>query len=102
MVRRYAAPETPAGRLRATAYGETFPFSQTYGELTRRCDMQEFDLTAHANREELLEFVGQVSPHTVILAHGEDDSRVWFDQQIKARYPKVKVLQPGPGETVSV
>lgn len=98
----YSAPETPAGRLRATVYGETFPFSQAAGELTRRCDMQEFDLTAHANREELFEFVGQVSPHTVILAHGEDDSRAWFDRQIRDRYPKVRVLQPGPGETVSI
>ena len=32
------------------------------GRVTRHCDVQDFDLTAHANREDLLDFVGQVSP----------------------------------------
>ncbi len=98
----YAAPETPAGRLRATRSGETFHFSQSAGELTRRCDLREFDLTAHANREELLDFVGRVSPRAIILAHGEEDSRAWFDEQIRTCYSKIKILQPKPGETVAV
>ncbi|MCS1410237.1 MAG: Ribonuclease [Verrucomicrobia subdivision 3 bacterium] len=98
----YADPETPAGRLRAAGHGETFHFSQSAGELTRRCDLQEFDLTAHANRDELLNFVGQVSPHTVILAHGDADSRAWFEVQIKTRHPKINLLQPGPGEAVDI
>ena len=96
----YADPDTPAGRLRAAKQGETFHFSQSGGELTRKCDLQEFDLTAHANRGELLDFVGQVDPHTVILGHGDPESRQWFEQQIKLRHPKMKVLQPGSGETV--
>ena len=96
----YADPDTPAGRLRAAKHGETFHFSQSGGEITRKCDLQEFDLTAHANRGELLDFVGQVSPHTVILGHGDPVSRDWFEQQIHQRHPKMKVLQPGSGETV--
>jgi Cft2 family RNA processing exonuclease len=95
----YADPDTPAGRLRAAEQGETFHFSQSGGQLTRKCDLQEFDLTAHANRGELLDFVGQVSPHTVILGHGDPESRNWFEQQIRQRHPKMKVLQPGSGET---
>lgn len=98
----YADPDTPAGRLRAAKQGETFHFSQSGGELTRKCDLQEFDLTAHANREELLDFVGQVSPHTVILGHGDPDSRNWFEHQIKQCHPKMKVIQPAPGQTVEI
>jgi len=98
----YADPDTPAGKLRAAGHDEPFHFSQSAGELTRRCDLREFDLTAHANRDELLDFVGQVSPHTVILAHGDHDSRSWFQTQITARYPKIKVRQPSPGEAVDV
>jgi Cft2 family RNA processing exonuclease len=94
----YADPSTPAGKLRAAAQGETFMFSQSGGELTRRCDVQEFDLTAHANRDELLDFVGRVSPRTVILGHGDVDSQAWFEEQIRATYPKIKVLRPAPGE----
>ena len=98
----YADPDTPAGRLRAAKHGETFHFSQSGGNVTRKCDLQEFDLTAHANRGELLDFVGQVSPHTVILGHGDPESRNWFEQQIHQRHPKMKVLQPGSGESVEV
>ena len=70
--------------------------------VTRRCELDDFDLTAHAQREDLLDFVGQASPHTVILGHGEDAARSWFEKQILAKYPKIKVLQPKPGESMVV
>jgi len=98
----YTDPDTPGGRLRAAKHGETFLFSASGGEVTRRCHIEDFDLTAHANREELLDFVGQVEPRTVLLGHGEGSSRAWFEQQIHSRYPKITVVQPKPGETVQV
>ncbi len=96
----YADPETPAGRLRATPHGGTLNLGPRDRKVTRRCEIREFDLTAHANREELLEFVAAVSPGTVILGHGEDEARAWFRQQLQARHPRLKVFDPGPGETV--
>ena len=98
----YSDPDTPGGRLKASKPGKPFIFSPSVGELTRRCDMQDFDLTAHANREDLLNFVGQVSPRAVFLGHGGDNSRNWFTQQIRARWPKIKIIQPKPGEAVEV
>ena len=96
----YADPDTPGGRLKGAKSGETFLLSASAGQVTKRCEVQDFDLTAHANREELLDFVGLVSPRAVLLGHGEADSRNWFEQQIRARHPKIKVIQPGPGECV--
>ncbi len=98
----YADPDTPGGRLKASKPGETFLFSGSGGEVTRRCELDDFDLTAHANRDELLNFVGQVSPHTVLLGHGGDVSRRWFEENIRSRYPKIKVIQPEPGKSVEV
>jgi Cft2 family RNA processing exonuclease len=98
----YADPGTPGGRLKAARPEETFLFSPGAGEVTRRCEVQDFDLTAHANREELLDFVGQVNPRTVLLGHGEEDSRRWFEEQIRARHPKIKVIQPVVGQPVEV
>jgi Cft2 family RNA processing exonuclease len=98
----YTDPDTPGGRLRSAVPGQTFQFSPSGGEVTRRCEIEEFDLTAHANREELLDFVGLVEPRTVLLSHGDEPARNWFEQQIHARYPKMKVVQPKPGETVEV
>jgi Cft2 family RNA processing exonuclease len=98
----YADPDTPGGRLKASKPGETFFFSHSGGEVTRRCEVEDFDLTAHANRTDLLEFVGQVSPHTILLGHGEESSRRWFEEQIRARWPKIKIIQPQPGLSVEV
>ena len=98
----YADPDTPGGRLKASKRGETFVFSGSGGEVTHRCELGDFDLTAHANREDLLEFVGRVAPRTVLLGHGGEESRKWFESQIHARWPKIKVIQPAPGKAVEV
>ncbi len=98
----YTDPDTPGGRLRASRPGEKFVFSPSGGEVTRRCELEQFDLTAHANREEMLEFVGQVAPRTVLLSHGDEAARNWFEEQIRQRYPKMQILQPKPGEAIAV
>jgi Cft2 family RNA processing exonuclease len=96
----YADADTPGGRLKAAVPGVPFAFSPSGGELTRKCEVEDFDLTAHANREDLLNFVGQVDPRTVLLGHGDEVSRKWFEERIKARFPKIRVVQPVPGLTV--
>jgi Cft2 family RNA processing exonuclease len=98
----YADPDTPAGRLRAAKPGESFLFSPSGGELTIECEIDVFDLTAHANRDDLLDFVGQVDPRTLLLSHGDTDSRQWIEDQVKVRYPKIRILQPRPGEPIEV
>jgi Cft2 family RNA processing exonuclease len=96
----YADPDSPGGRLKAAKRGEKFVFSPSAGEVVKNCEVEDFDLSAHANRDELLDLVGRVSPHTVLLGHGDDPARAWFEQQIRARWPKMKVHQPQPGVTI--
>lgn len=98
----YADPETPGGRLKLAKPGETFFFSQSGGDATRNCEVDDFDLTAHANRDDLLDFVGKVNPRTVLLGHGDEPSRQWFEEAIKARHPRIRVIQPSPGLSVEV
>ncbi len=98
----YADPDAPGGRFKASQPGEPFFFSPSGGEVTRRCGLEDFDLSAHANRDELLDFVGAVSPRAVLLGHGDGPARAWFAEQITKRHPKIKVFQPGPGELLSL
>lgn len=98
----YADPETPGGRLKAAKPGHKFIFSPGAGEMECNCEIGDFDLTAHANRDDLLDFVGVVEPRVVLLTHGDDAARKWMEQHIRARHPKIKVIQPQPGKTVEV
>jgi Cft2 family RNA processing exonuclease len=98
----YADPDTPGGRLKASRPGDKFILSPSAGQVTRRCEIEDFDLTAHADRKDLLDFVGEVEPRTVLLSHGEEDSRMWFAEQLRRRHPRMKIIQPKPGETVEV
>ena len=98
----YADPDTPGGRLKASKPGVPFLFSASGGEMTRNCVMEDFDLTAHASRESLVDFVGVVSPRAVLLGHGGDTARQWVEDQIRQRHPKIKILQPAPGKSVEV
>jgi Cft2 family RNA processing exonuclease len=96
----YADPSTPAGRLRAASRSQPFIFSPSVGEVTTECEVEAFDLTAHAQREDLLEFVGKVEPRVVFLGHGDEAARHWFAQQIHQRHPRIKVIQPQPGRGI--
>jgi Cft2 family RNA processing exonuclease len=98
----YADPGAPGGRLKASRPGEPFVLDPTALPVTRRCEVADFDLTAHANREDLMDLVGKVEPRVVLLSHGEEDSLNWFTAQIHARYPKIKVIHPKPGVAVEV
>ncbi len=98
----YADPDTPGGRLKVSKPGEPFYFSPLVNELVRHCELESFDLTAHAQRDDLLEFVGSVEPHTVVLGHGETDSRQWMEEQIRVRYPRIKVIQAEPGRSLEI
>lgn len=98
----YADPTTPGGRLKVAPARTPFHFSLSGGELTRNCELQEFDLTAHANREELIDLVGRVAPRVVVLGHGEPEARGWIERQIRDRYPRIQVFQPRPGERIGI
>jgi len=98
----YSAPDTPAGALRDAAQGAPFTFSPSAGQLVRHCHMDSFDLSAHANREELVGFAVGIDPRTVILGHGEPEARNWIEAELRERLPRLNILQPAPGETLEV
>jgi Cft2 family RNA processing exonuclease len=98
----YTDPETPGGRLKVSQPGQPFCFSAVAGAVARRCEVREFDLTAHAQREDLLDLVGRVEPRVVVLGHGDDDAKAWFTARIGERHPHLQVFRPGPGEALEI
>ena len=96
----YADPNSPGGRFKASQPGISFHFSGGVGELTRHCTMKSFDLTAHAQRNELVDFASCVEPRVVVLGHGEPEARAWVAHELQDRLPKVNFYSPMPGATL--
>jgi Cft2 family RNA processing exonuclease len=98
----YCDPESPAGKLRATKQGESVTLNAAYGAQPVRCRVQHFDFTAHAQREDLLAYVLEVKPRVCVLVHGDPPALDWFEQELAAQAPGMKVVIPPPGEGIEL
>jgi Cft2 family RNA processing exonuclease len=94
----YCDPETPGGVLLATAEGERFLFDVYDYSTPVRASVDQFDLSGHADRDELLDYACSVSPATVVLTHGDQDAREWFSAQFAQALPSAKIIDPKPLE----
>ncbi len=94
----YCDPETPGGELLATKPGETFVFKKANVKAKLKARVERFELSGHADREDLLEFAVQANPRSIVLTHGDQPARDWFTKQLAQALPKTKVFDPTPGK----
>ncbi|MDX2227529.1 MAG: MBL fold metallo-hydrolase [Verrucomicrobiae bacterium] len=75
----YVDPESPAGLLKAAAAaGTEVALSPGLRPQRIRCEVDSFDFTAHAQREDLLNYVLRVKPRMTVLVHGDEGALHWF------------------------
>jgi Cft2 family RNA processing exonuclease len=92
----YCDPDTPGGKLLLMKQGDTFLFETAHVKTKVRARVERFELSGHADREELLQFAIQTSARTIVLTHGDPAARNWFAQQLAQLAPGTKVLDPVP------
>lgn len=94
----YCDPETPGGKLLATKPGDKFTFDKLQYACTVEAHIERFDLSAHAEREELLAYAKSCKPKNIVLTHGDPPARNWFAAEL-AKVPNgPRVIDPVPGE----
>jgi Cft2 family RNA processing exonuclease len=94
----YADPESPGGRLKATQPGDSIQLDDERPSQKLSCQVREFDFSAHAPRELLLEYIRKLSPRVVILVHGDPPAVRWFEAKIAQELPGTQVVSPEPGK----
>ncbi|MBV8586936.1 MAG: MBL fold metallo-hydrolase, partial [Verrucomicrobia bacterium] len=94
----YADPDSPGGRLKAARPGDMVQLDQDLPSQPLRATVQEFDFSAHAPREALLEYIKRTTPKKVVLVHGDPPAIAWFEQAINKYLPKTEVIVPLPGK----
>ncbi|HEV8072828.1 MAG TPA: MBL fold metallo-hydrolase RNA specificity domain-containing protein, partial [Opitutaceae bacterium] len=98
----YCDPDTPGGALLATKPGENFLFKAANVKTKLKAHVERFELSGHADRDELLQFAVQTAARAVVLTHGDQPARDWFAQQLAEKMPATKVLDPVPGKSYQV
>lgn len=92
----YCDPDTPGGQLLAARPGDDFLFAAAHVKAKVKAHIERFELSGHADREELLEFAVQTRARTVVLTHGDPPAREWFRRQFSAQLPATTIVDPVP------
>ena len=92
----YCDPDTPGGQLLSNRNEENFFFDALDYTAPIRASIDQFDLSGHADRDELLEYATQTEARSIVLTHGDQDARKWFSKELAARLPQAKILDPEP------
>jgi Cft2 family RNA processing exonuclease len=98
----YCDPDTPGGQLLATHPGDDFLFAAAHVKVKVKARVERFELSGHADREELVEFAVQTGARSVVLTHGDPPARAWFMQRLGELMPATRVLDPVPLQTYQV
>ena len=93
----YANPESPAGVLREAGTGGEVALDPDKPPQRVRCHIEQFQFSAHATRETLIEYARKISPRKIVLVHGDPPAVEWIRAELHTDLPKTDVIVPAPG-----
>ncbi len=93
----YCDPDTPGGALLGDLQADSYFFDVLDYRAPNRASIHQFDLSGHANRDELADFAEHSQARSIILTHGETQAREWFETELERRLPDSQILNPTPG-----
>jgi predicted metal-dependent RNase len=98
----YTDPTTPGWRLRHAKPGDMIELDPKTPPVELRARVESFDFSAHATREQLVDYACAVKPKKILLVHGDEPAQAWFSQRLTALLPESEVLSPMPGQRVNL
>jgi len=93
----YANPESPAGRLRDAGRGGEVTLDPDKPPQRIRCNIEQFQFSAHATRESLIDYAKRISPKKILLVHGDPPAVEWMRTTLSGGLPNVEIIVPIPG-----
>lgn len=93
----YADPDSPAGHIRAAKPGSEIALDDSHPPVPLRAQMEVFDFSGHATRDDLLDYILKVRPKKTFLVHGDPAASRWFQEQLHERLPGTEAIIPEPG-----
>ena len=98
----YSDPESPAGILRRAQPNELVSLDEDEPAQPLRCHVEQFQFSAHASRESILDYIKKVGPRKVVLVHGDLPAVEWVRASAATALPKCEVIVPRPGVEIEL
>ncbi len=98
----YAAPESPAGILRDAEAGSEISLDPNEPPRKVLCQRQQFQFSAHASRESLVEYAVRVAAKKIVLVHGDPPAIEWMRKTLAEKLPQTEIVIPGPGVEIEL
>ena len=98
----YASPESPAGLLRQAGQGGEVALDPDKPPQRIRCDIEQFQFSAHATRESLIDYAKKISPRKILLVHGDPPAVEWMRATLSNELSGSQVIVPTPGLEIEV
>jgi Cft2 family RNA processing exonuclease len=93
----YADPESPAGLLRDAQPGGYVTLDPNQPAQRVRCNIEQFQFSAHATREGLIDYAARLSPKKIVLVHGDPPAVEWMRATLTSVLPGSEIIVPTPG-----
>ncbi len=93
----YANPESPAGLLRDAGIGGEVALDPNKPRQQIRCNIEQFQFSAHATRESLIHYAAKTSPNKILLVHGDPPAVEWMRDTLSNKLPGSEIIVPMPG-----
>ena len=90
----YCDPSTPGGQLIEAEHGSSFEFEAFDCTLPIKATIKQFDLSGHADRDQLVAYAEKLSPKNIFLHHGDPDARKWFAEALAPT--GAEIIDPAP------
>src|SRR5205823_5092657 len=98
----YADPVSPAGILRDAQAGDEIALDPDEPPQRVRCQIQQFQFSAHASRESLIEYSQKLSPKKIVLVHGDPPAVGWVRSKLIVDLPNTEVIVPTPSVEIEL
>ncbi|MBA3650038.1 MAG: MBL fold metallo-hydrolase [Chthoniobacterales bacterium] len=98
----YADPESPAGVLRSAQPNDLVSLDENEPAQHLRCQLDQFQFSAHASRESILDHIKKVAPKKLVLVHGDFPAIEWMRASAAAALPECEIIVPLPGVEIEL
>jgi Cft2 family RNA processing exonuclease len=62
-----------------------------------RCHIEQFQFSAHASRESIVQYAERLTPRKVLLVHGDALAVEWMRSRLSLDLPNSDIIVPPPG-----